>query len=290
MQMSEDRIKALQVAFGLTYHVSNALHAETLVGLRGKDVLEVGGSLPANFVLGEIGARRWFSIEEMEYWRESTATGHTQGTPPVQTFAGPLSVVTDISVLGAHAVFDGRIERLPSSLHGCFDVIFSIAAFEHIDRMPLALDAMFKALRPGGAVFSMYSPIWSAHDGHHLPTIIDAQGHRFDFSSSPIPRWGHLTMRPPELHQYLLKHTDPATASEIVYYVYHSPHINRLFTEDYITFFHKSSFVVEKMLLTFPFQGPAELLEKAQKTLEGLYPGRRHFLNNGILVVLRKPS
>lgn len=288
--MSEDRIKALQAAFGLTYHVPYVLSAETLVGLRGKDVLEVGGSLPANFVLDEIGVRRWFSIEEMEYWRESTATGHTQGTPPVQIFASSLAAVTDIGALGAHAVLDGRIERLPTSLHGCFDVIFSIAAFEHIDRMPLALDAMFKALRPGGAVFSMYSPIWSAHDGHHLPTIIDAQGRRFDFSSSPIPHWGHLTMRPPELYDYLLKHTDPATASEIVYYVYHSPHINRLFTEDYISFFRKSPFTVEKIHLTFPLQLPAELLEKAQKTLENLYPGRRYFLNNGILVVLRKPS
>lgn len=288
--MDADRIKALQSRFGLSYHVPYALSAENLVGLKGKDVLEVGGSLPAGFVWEGLGARRWISIEEMEYWRESTATGHGQGTPPVQAFAGSLAEVGDVDALGGHAVLDGRIEALPASLHGCFDVVFSIAAFEHIDRMPLALEAMFKALRPGGAVFTMYSPIWSAHDGHHLPTIVDASGKRFDFSSSPIPRWGHLTMRPPELYRHLLNHTDAATAGQIVYYVYHSPHINRLFTEDYIGFFQQSPFTVERIQLIFPFQGAEGQVEKAQKTLEGLHPGRRHFLNNGILAVLRKSA
>lgn len=97
-------------------------------------------------------------------------------------------------------------------------------------------------------------------------------------------------MRPADMHRYLLRHTDPVTATEIVYYVYQSPHINRLFTEDYITFFQNSSFTVERLQLTFPFQGPTDLIERAQKTLESLHPGRRHFLNNGIFVILRKPE
>lgn len=288
--MDADRIKALQTAFGLSYHIPYALSAEALVGLKGKDVLEVGGSLPARFVLEELGVRRWVSIEEMDYWRESTATGHQQGTPPVVTPNIPVTEVKAIDSLGSHAVLHGRIENLPPSLHGQFDVIFSIAAFEHIDRMPQALKAMFQALRPDGAVFTMYSPIWSSHDGHHLPKIADSHGNLFDFSNSPIPRWGHLTMRPPELYRYLLDHTDAVAAGEIVYYVYHSPHINRLFTEDYITFFQQSSFSIDKLQLTFPFQGPAELVQRAQKTLEGMYPGRKNFMNNGILAVLRKPA
>lgn len=287
--MDTDRIKVLQTAFGLTYHVPYALNAEAFVGLKGKDVLEVGGSLPSGFVIDALGARRWISIEEMDYWRESTATGHQQGTPP-QASAGLLTAVRDINTLGSHAVLDGRIEKLPPSLHGCFDVIFSIAAFEHIDRMPLALDLMFQALRPGGAIFTMHSPIWSAHDGHHLPTIVDAHGNQFDFGNSPIPRWGHLTMRPPELYRHLLKHTDAKAAGEIVYYVYQSPHINRLFTEDYIGFFQQSSFIMEKLQLTFPLQGPPEFIAKSQGALENLHPGRKHFLNNGILAVLRKPE
>lgn len=288
--MDVDRIKTFQARFGLSYHVSYASTAEALVGLKGKDVLEVGGSLPASFVLDGLEARRWISIEEMEYWQESTATGHQQGTPPTQVFASRLVGVEGVGALGRHAVLDGRIEQLPDSLHGAFDTIFSIAAFEHIDRMPLALEAMFKALRPGGAVFTMHSPIWSAHDGHHLPTVVDRQGRRFDFSSPIIPPWGHLTMRPPELYRHLLNHTDPATAGEIVYYVYQSPHINRLFTEDYAAFFKQSPFTVEKLQLTFPFQGNPDFLDKAQKTLESLHPGRKHFMNNGILAVLRKPD
>ncbi len=150
----------------------------------------------------------------------------------------------------------GRIEQLPAALHGQFDAVFSIATFEHIDRMPLALDAMHAALRPGGRLFALFAPIWSAHDGHHLHDVTDQRGRRFNKKRSPIPPWGHLLLTPPELHAHLLTRTDPAAAAEIVYEVYQAPSINRLFAEDYLRYFQASPFQVDEVAGMFPSGDP----------------------------------
>jgi SAM-dependent methyltransferase len=173
---------------------------------------------------------------------------------------------------------------LPVALHGRFDAAFSIAAFEHIDRLALTLDGIHAALRPGGRLFAMFSPIWSSHNGHHLPDIRDRSGRQFSFTRSPIPPWAHLLLRPPEMFEHLLAQTDRETAAEIVYYVYHSPHINRLFTEDYVAYARASAFEVERCEATFPQPPPPEL----QAELERLHPGRTKFRNNGMLLVLKK--
>lgn len=72
--MKEEHIRALQAKYNLSYHVGFADYAEQLVGLRGKRVLEVGGSLPRDFVLQELGAAQWLSLEEVDYWDETLGT------------------------------------------------------------------------------------------------------------------------------------------------------------------------------------------------------------------------
>jgi SAM-dependent methyltransferase len=279
-------IEDLQARFGLSYHVPFALRASQL-GFKGKRVLEVGGSLPRPFVLDVLEARQWVAIEEMDYWQESQSTGHRQGTPPAQMPTRTVDSAADADTLGDYEVLKGAVENRPSGVFESFDVVFSIAAFEHIGRLPMALDRMHKALRKGGELFTLFAPIWSAHDGHHLPNIVDRSGKAFGFHSSPIPPWGHLMMRPPELYQHLQNHTDKETAAEIVYFVYHSPHINRLFTEDYIKFFQGSDFAVRTVELAFLLPD-SDALENMLRTIENIYPGRKHFRNNGILAVLTK--
>ena len=61
------------------------------------------------------------------------------------------------------------IEEISQDYYGQYDLIFSIACFEHIHRLHQALRVMHQCLSPGGRLFTMNSPIWSAFDGHHLP-------------------------------------------------------------------------------------------------------------------------
>jgi hypothetical protein len=278
----DDVVQELQRKYGLSYHVPYALRAQELVGFQKKRVLEVGGSLPKDFVLGELGAEQWIAVEDLSYWQEQPDQGG--GSPPATTLDRTLAAIDHQESLPKYAVLSGRIEELPMTLYGQFDMVFSVAAFEHILFFPLALDRMYAALRSGGRLFTMFSPLWSAYDGHHLPNIIDKSGKKMGFHNSPIPPWGHLLMRPPSLLHHLLQHTDFETSARIVYYTYHSSHINRLFSEDYVAYIRASPFVIESLVPTFFVDVPNNINDE----LKRLYPGREHFANNGILAVLRK--
>ncbi|HEY9662067.1 MAG TPA: methyltransferase domain-containing protein, partial [Allocoleopsis sp.] len=285
-QLSEATISECQAHFNLTYHVPFAYQCQRMVGFAGKDVLEVGGSLPKEFVLDYLQVKSWSAVESPDY---EEFLQDVEGTPHDGSVIHQLG---DMSRLGFrdrdltnYNLFFAYVEDLPPEHYGKYDLIFSLSAFEHIQRFPKALEKMYLALKPSGQLFSMFSPIWSAHDGHHLPNVVDQQGREFNFyKSNPIPPWGHLLMRPAELCRYLYQITDKETADLIVYYVYNSPQINRFFTEDYIEFFRQSNFLIKNADLTFNTIPPPDI----QNTLERLYPGRTSFGNNGLLIVLEK--
>ncbi len=275
----------LQARFGLSYHVPYCAHADKLVGLRGKRVLEVGGSLPVGFVRDHLGAAQWTAIEDLSYWRTVDQIENLADSPLQRRADSKVTAATAHLLDRDYVLLEGAIEDAPDALAGQFDVAFSIACFEHVSRLPKALDRIARLLRPGGQLFTIFSPIWSAHDGHHLPEITDRTGRTFKFDHSPIPPWGHLLAGPSGLYEFLCKQTDPATAEEMVYYVYHAPHINRLFLEDYVNYFQQSPLNVKICTGMFPSEIPASL----QSELERLHPGRTHFRFNGLLVVLQKP-
>ncbi|NBD19020.1 MAG: glycosyltransferase [Cyanobacteria bacterium] len=286
-QFDQSTIAECQAKFNLTYHVSYAYTCQNLVGFQGKDVLEVGGSLPEEFVFDYLNVNSWTGLETPEYeidLKEAGGITH-QGTV--------ISEINDIqqykfsssTLSGRYNFFLENIEDLPSQYYEKYDLVFSIAAFEHIQKFPAALEKMYLALKPGGKLFSMFSPIWSAHDGHHLPEITDKQGNNYSFGNSPIPPWGHLRMSPPTMCKHLYQFTDKETADRMVYYIYNSPFINRFFTEDYIEFINQSSFQVSQLNLTFQSQIDPQI----QKELEERYQGKKNFTNNGILAVLEKP-
>ena len=75
-------------------------------------------------------------------------------------------------------------------------------------------------------------------------------------------------------------------ADQIVYYVYHAPHINRLFLEDYVTYIGTSPFKILTVDATFGSKIPPHI----QAELERLHPGRSHFRYSGLLAVLEKAA
>ncbi|MHC4885059.1 MAG: class I SAM-dependent methyltransferase [Planctomycetota bacterium] len=270
---------------GLTYHVPYAVEGCNRVGIEGKDVLEIGGRLPKSFVFEGLKARSWTAIEAPDYMPN---LGSDSATAQIGGEEGgiDISVAPDDFSLdpGDYNFFHYAAEDMPSSLDARFDVIFSIACFEHVHDLGRALEAMYRVLKPGGKLFSMFSPIWSSPRGHHIPEMTDEKGRVFTFNQCPIPDWGHLLMRPPELYAHLCGHTDKNTAAKMVYYTYHAPVINRYFTEDYFRFFQDSPFEVEEGLLTFQVPIP----DKFNDELKRRYCHSQHFANQGILAVLKK--
>ncbi|WP_293935682.1 methyltransferase domain-containing protein [Iodobacter sp.] len=283
--MDAEKVKQLQQEFGLSYHIEYASFAQQTVGFHGKKVLEVGGSLPQRFVIEELGAAQWTALEELDYWKETLSTGYVLGTPPIEDNQKILfSSATPALLDKNYNIFYGHIEDLPEQMESQFDLIFSIAAFEHIARLPLALDKMRRALVPGGKLFTMFAPVWSCYNGHHLPEIVDDAGNHWSFGNSPIPPWGHLLFRPMELYDLLCGKCDEKTARDIVYFVYNSPHINRFFIDDYIEMVERSGFTVLQSQAIYEVPVPDLVKQQLQKQ----YPGRKDFSNSGIFFILER--
>jgi SAM-dependent methyltransferase len=281
--MNEGKLYQIRDKYNLSYHVDFLRECDNQCRLKGKRVVEIGGSLPKELVFGCFGVKQWIAIEDLNYWDEITET--TGETQPELNKPRPIKELTSWPDNSEYEIFVGKVEEINPNLYGHFDLVFSIACFEHIHTIGLALDRMWSVLKSGGKLFTMFSPIWSAHDGHHLPNIVDRNGNKFTFANSPIPPWGHLQFSPSEMSEHLMKHTDFKTAHEMVYYIYHSPHINRLFTEDYVRYFQNSKFTIKKLIATFPSKMPHGM----QSLLTKLYPKNSSFSNNGILALLEKP-
>jgi SAM-dependent methyltransferase len=251
--------------------------------LEGKRVLEVGGSnMPKSLLFEVLRVRQWVSVdrvypENREYWPKQYK----------HTGVIPISEDIDYSTLDQHVILDGGIELLPPSFAGRFDAIVSMDAFEHIPKFSTMLDRTYNALRPGGKLLAMYSPIWSSHIGHHLWGVTDKAGRTYYIESSPIPKWGHLLMRPHEMYRYLLDHTDPEAADEIVYRVYHSDILTRLFYDDFVAYFAASRFESVDLRKYIPDVDPDP---ETQARLEQLHPGRKNFSAPGIMAICEKAA
>ncbi len=283
--LTEAEVNECKKRFNLTYHVPYAVMCQKLVGFSGKNILEVGGSLPPSFVFDYLKAACWTAMETPEYDDALKETGGITHKGTILTRdKAEYKFGKDECIEENYRFIYSNIEDLPENYYGRFDLLFSIATFEHIHRMPAALEKMYLALKPGGKVFTMFSPVWSAFDGHHLPNITDKYGKACNFGNSPIPMWGHLLMGPARMYEYLREKVDSETAGKMTYYVYNSPHINRFFIEDYIRFFSLSPFTVEAVNLTFPVDVPPQILQQLCK----IYPENRHFAYNGILAVLKR--
>ncbi|WP_298371102.1 class I SAM-dependent methyltransferase [Azospirillum sp.] len=248
------------------YQTQFCIDADQKIGFSGKDVLEIGGHLPERFVLGALGARSWTALEDMTYWPEG------------MNFPIDFHSFTDAALSEQpYRILNGKIEELPTAFHRRFDLIVSIAAFQHIHMLPSALDTMFHALRPNGRLLAFFGPVWSAPQGHILSGITDALGRDFNFGQSPLPDWGHLYLSSSEAYLELCKKMDRPTAARIVFQIYTSSRVNRFFVEDYIQFARLSLFASHGGLNNIYGAGLIPLPPERQSQLEALYPGRKRF-------------
>ena len=283
--LTEQQVEECKSKFKLSYHIYYAKTCQDLVSFADKDVLEVGGSLPPEFVFDYLGVKTWTGVETPDYEKSLAEIG---GLTHQGTIIRNIDQISDLSFKHKqnqrYNFYLDNIENLPETYYCQYDLIFSIATFEHIHKLPQALDKMFFALKPGGKLFTIFCPIWSAHDGHHLPEMTDKQGNNYNFANSPIPPWGHLLMTRGEMAKYLYQKIDKETADQMIYYVYQSNHINRYFTEDYFKAFELSLFTINKLELIFPLN----INNSIEEQLKILYPKNNHFANNGILAILEK--
>ena len=261
-----------------SYQISYLLKAHELVNFNNKIVLEVGGSLPQKLVTNELLVSQWIGNEELSYYSES---GYNSPSVIENSI-----VNSEYNSNVKYSTIAGGIEELNESYFGVFDIVFSIAAFEHINKFPEALEIIYLALKPGGKLITIFSPIWSSCVGHHLPQIIDSQEKEYDFGNSPLPPWGHLLMNRIELYDFLLSKFDKNFINKILYYVFNSSHINRYFLDDFIDLIHLSKFIKSDKNIIHPIF-PIVVPKDIETVLKNKY-GNRDFSNQGLFLLLEK--
>ena len=277
--LSEAQLQHFQQAFKLSYHLNYLQVCQQFVPLHGLDVLEVGGALPASLVIDHLGCNSWTAVEAPAYDQELGAANQFHRN------LQDLEHQQRNSSSYKHLYLD--IEAIPEEFFGKFDLIFSIACFEHIHRLPQALRVMHRCLKPGGRLFTMHSPVWSAFDGHHLPIGIPSRFESSQSNKDQIFRpWEHLLLSRSQAFKVIRDRFDAELAEEVIYYTYNSDHINRYFSEDYQMAFEASPFEIIQYKLTFQLQPPSQI----QEDLQQRFPGYSQFSNNGVLGFLRNSA
>jgi SAM-dependent methyltransferase len=279
LNLTQEQEQNLRDNFQLSYHINYLDVCSQKIPLGGLDVLEIGGALPASLVIDHLGCNSWTAVEAPSYDEELGEANQ---------FHRNLSEKQRLIQLGQrYRHFYCNAEDLGDEHLNQYDLIFSIACFEHINRLPLALERMLQYLKPGGKLFTMHSPIWSAFDGHHLPIgIPDRFEKKLPHQSYIFKPWGHLLQSRSQAYVDIRKRFDAPFAEEVIYNTYNSNHINRYFSEDYRVIFGCSGFDIVEYQITFPRNPTAEL----QAALESRFPGYTQFGNNGIYAILRKPE
>jgi SAM-dependent methyltransferase len=122
-----------------------------------------------------------------------------------------------------------------------YDRIYSINSFEHITNLASALNNMYKALAPGGSLFTIFGPIWSSDVGHHLS--IPTPGGSLNFFDGVLAPWEHLTSTPDAIYAKLEKLHGSEVASRAVEYIFSYPDLNRLFEHEYLAIIRDSGFI-----------------------------------------------
>jgi hypothetical protein len=99
---------------------------------------------------------------------------------------------------------------------------------------------MYRALKPGGYLFTLFGPIWSSDVGHHLSLSTD-KGTLY-FGDGILEPWEHLTSTPEAIHSKLERQHGPRVASRAVEFIYTYPDLNRLFEHQYLAILNESGF------------------------------------------------
>jgi SAM-dependent methyltransferase len=277
--LSQERRAYLQQKHAMhAYHFDaiDALLGET--NLAGKRVLEIGGSdLPRELVADDFRADRWVSVDMIEptHYARVQQIEH-YGREPIH----PLADAERCLFNDSYTIFNGAAEHIGPGFFNQFDVVVSIAAFEHIGRLATVLRKCYKALRPGGLLFSYFGPIYSCRVGHHCWVTEELSF----IHPGKLPDFCHLLCKPAELLKHLMAHYPLETAEEAVFQIYHSDRVNRNLFEDYGEYMRLSPF---EQWECRPY-GVESVDADLQRRLEAARPGYTQFGAYGMQVVARK--
>jgi SAM-dependent methyltransferase len=223
------------------------------VGVKGKDVLEIGAAVP-RLVVPSMRAKSWLSCVSDE---------EDQELPP--------------------GVLQAKLHELPFD-DDSFDVVFTVCYLEHLEHLDDVLDEAERVLRPGGKLFCQFAPIWTCARGHHLRLECNSRD-PLSFDHAVIPAWGHLLLEEGELLTYLSLVLGEARARRTVDFIVESASLSRMSEADYQHSFLHMELEIESLDHWGGMQRPRPGI---RAELERVHPGAGRFDVYGFTGIFRK--
>ena len=139
--------------FNLDYQFYQFFIFHAMFDMRGKSILEVGGSLPNNMLFDLFEIKEYINNESPDYIEAESGESYSSKHGEHPNRKTIIANAEDID------------RKLP---YNSVDAIFSVACFEHIYDLPAALRACHAVTKQGGVLYSFFAPIYSyLTDGHH---------------------------------------------------------------------------------------------------------------------------
>lgn len=268
---------------GYAYHADGMFRMFNRFSVEGKRVLEIGGSNhPRELTHNRLGARQWICLDTV--WHEDDLKRRMPLHYGVEKTIDIGSASTAIRDLPPYLICKGRVEDIPAAWHDQFDSVVSIAAFEHINDVCLAIENIYNVLnKKDGACHISWGAIWSGFNGHHIHPVTLSNGTLYKWTMQPDP-WSHLLLNQSEFAAALVgKGANEEAATIVSEAIYESDIINRVFFDDYVQAFTAAPF--KRVHLDKDWHAPPD--PSQQQLLMGMYPGKKEFATAAAFVSLR---
>jgi len=256
---------------------------------QGKRVLEIGGSnLPPEYIATACKPSQWVCVDHLD----SQVMGYVSDNTVNSDFIAHLQKVgvhelknLDRCPDDPYVVVAGSVHDMSPDVLGQFDAVFSVAAFEHIPQLGLALSRIHDCLKTGGSMMTQFSPIWSSAEGHHYPHYLNSRVGAFDNpAAGVIPDFAHLLWSRDRIAEFMAPFYSPAVIKHTLFSFFETNYINRLFYDDYRAILAASEFA--DMHVKGMWAKPLD--NETMKALEEKFPKRQGFEYPGLRVEAKK--
>lgn len=236
--------------------------ADGATGLKNKEVLEVGGCVAAEEI-APFSPKSWTSID-INNKRVQAVTSAADSAPFTHSACLMDACNMDLA-------------------DNTFDRVYSVNCFEHINGLKSALSEMYRVLKPGGLLFTVFGPIWSSPVGHH--TYVETENGVIHFNDHIFPDWQHLILSEESFTDSLKDKFSDDIRNQIAEYVYESDDLNRLVDGEYYDLISASGFTP---ILILKNKKGNKLSSSELNELRSKYKGIVDPRTTEILLVLRK--
>lgn len=239
--------------------------AQTEFSFEDKIVLEVGGSnIPKDVVFKALKVKKWVCVDLISPYQISENPSHYKDIQICNINDENLSEIIEQN---DYVVIKADASDINEKFYDKFDICISFCSFEHILTLNIVLSNIYKALKVGGYLFSMFGPLYSCFCGSHFYLDSNINFNKQD----KILDFAHLLMSNAELIELLLTHYPQQTANELFKQIKTSERVNRFFYEDYEEFMKLSEFKNYKLTPTNKRFINKEILLKLQTKYPGCY-------------------